>query len=164
MKLKITNWPDQITKSLGVLTVLFLALWLLQITGCSSIQYAGLEGDRNCLVNAIGFQDAYNADRRFDGHRWSKILGIFWDDERRIGHAVCIFEQWGELWAYDKEKGQWRVTTDLALKDNPRALAELWSPKTAIREAYFFEDIPRPLPVIKPGGKHPVLSLIFTDI
>lgn len=122
---------------------LFRLLPVLLLPACTSIQTAQLSGKRDCLVRAIGFQDAYNADRRFDAFRWSKVLGIFWDDKRRIGHAVCVYQYTDKIMVQDsaQRRGGWTLTRDLSLRSEPKVLARLYAPGTPIEDAYYFDDL-----------------------
>lgn len=118
-------------------------LIIIALTGCASMQVNSLEGRRDCLIQAIGFQDAYKNDKRFDPYRWSRILGIFWDDDRRIGHAVHVyrFEDSIMVQGAGEKRGGWTLTKNLKLMDKPLELARLYAPNTAVREAYYFEDL-----------------------
>jgi hypothetical protein len=99
-------------------------------------------GKNDCLVQAIGFQDSYKWNKRFEPHRWTRILGIFWDKEKKLGHAVHVFEHSGKIMvqgAGDKKMG-WVMTRNLSLKDSPKTLANFYSPNTGIVNAYYYED------------------------
>ncbi len=113
------------------------------LVACASLQISHVQGRRDCLVKAIGFKDAYENDSRFEGYRWSRVLGIFWDDERRMGHAVCVYQFEGKLMVQGagERRGGWTLTHDLRLKDSPVQLARLYAPGTPISSAYFFEDL-----------------------
>lgn len=114
-----------------------VAVFLI-LSACSPIQ-----GKRDCLVKAIGFQDAYNNDSRFDQYRWSRVRGIFWDDKRKMGHAVHVYRFGDKIMVQGsgEKKGGWTLSKDLSLMTEPLQLANLYAPGTAVREAYFFEDL-----------------------
>lgn len=113
------------------------------LMGCTAIktniEWSTLAGKKNCLINAIGFQDAYSADKRFDKYRWSRVLCIGWRDG--TAHAVCVFHYKDSLMVYDNTRGSWTLTRNLNLKDNSMALARLWAPNTGVILSYYMEDI-----------------------
>ena len=121
----------------------FVFILLILLVSCVQMQMAQVKGRRDCLVKAVGYKDAYENDHQFDPYRWSRVLGIFWDDERRMGHAVAVYLFEGKIMVQGagERRGGWTLTHDLRLKDDPLALAKLYAPGTPVREAYYFEDL-----------------------
>lgn len=95
---------------------------------------------KDCLVQAVGFVDAMRVHDTLK-YRWRRVLVMYWEGVK-VGHAVAVYDSQRGIIAKDEEKGSWTLTMDRKLKDNPRVLAELYSPNTSVREAYFFEDEP----------------------
>jgi putative VirB-like lipoprotein len=116
--------------------LLFLSIILL--SGCQTVNFLTLEGRRNCMVNAIGFQDAYNADKKFDPYRWSQVLAVFIEN-KKLGHAICVYQYKNRIMVYDNERGSWTLTKDLTLKDKPEELAKLWMPSAKFKYAAYYE-------------------------
>jgi hypothetical protein len=78
-----------------------LALFLLlALPGCATVQ--SLPND--CLIDAVVYQHALEADQRLDKVTWSRILAVKFTDQA-MGHALVAFDHRGNLWTWDEERG-----------------------------------------------------------
>lgn len=80
---------------------------LLLLAACATTpapkDFVAVAGGDTCLIDAISWQRALKADAAFGPETWTAILGIEWLSEKGAvprGHAVCVYEFDGALWAY----------------------------------------------------------------
>ena len=113
-----------------------LILALLALAGCATPEgYVPVKGAKNCVVDAISYQDALAANQRFRDVRWSKILCVSWGE--RIGHAGCVVEYRGRIMIYDNQNGSQTLQRWTSDRDNPLILGRAWIPATL--QAWFEE-------------------------
>lgn len=105
---------------------LLLAL-LLALSGCVSTgpldSFKPADAPNACLADAIAFYE------QIPQSYWKKVLIIRWHKVTASGaggHALCTFLWNGYVCAYDANSGSVRLTRDIAIRENPEAVASLW--------------------------------------
>lgn len=125
---------------------ILLACFLL-LASCTQqppIEWDTVEGRYACMVNAVGFNDAYNAYTALSkSNRWSRVVIMVWlNDGARNGHAFTVYEYGKKIWFYESGffKGSAPLSADMSLKEKPEELAKMVFPRLDIATAYFGEE------------------------
>ena len=114
-----------------LIALLFAAVATSQV---SPVKYTTRNIPNGCHVNATAFRDAYQAQQMLKSDRWARILII---QSNASAHAVCVYQCEGSLWVYDNATGSWKVTQNVAIRNDPMALAHKCRPADPVAFAYF---------------------------
>lgn len=88
-----------------------------------------------CMVYALEYKMAMEANSKLAPYIWSRVLGIYFYD--KTGHAVTVFVYKNYTFVYNPGVGSY-LLYDRPIYD-PLQLAELIFPYENIRSAYFTE-------------------------
>lgn len=92
--------------------------------------------DHGCLVYALEYKYALEAERRLNPYLWTRILAIQFQGTL-TGHAVTVFIHSNITFVYDPNRGSFLVAP-YPLYD-PLTIAEICFPKLIISKAAFLE-------------------------
>lgn len=86
-----------------------------------------------CVVDALSHRYAVSSQMQLEGTTaFNEVLLVIFTDQKS-GHALSIFEHEGELWAYDYERGSWRISNGTERRASE--VAALIYPGWRIKEA-----------------------------
>lgn len=94
-----------------------------------------LELKGGCLVLAMHYRLALQANETLEPYLWSRVLAIHFPG--KIGHAVTVFIHKNVTYVYDPNVGSF-VVAGYPLQD-PLAIAEICFPDLVVRKAYYIE-------------------------
>jgi len=91
--------------------------------------------DEGCLVHALQFKYALEAQEMLGEYLWSRILAIQFYGA--IGHAVTVFVYENNTYVYDPNRGSF-IVAGYPLYD-PLMIAEICFPDSFIKRAHYLE-------------------------
>lgn len=107
---------------------LAIFVWLTAMAGAATrvpapFPYESLGVRDGCFVESVAFYDDWRRQQGPDA--WVRLLqwGAREDEEIVAGHAVAVFEDRGQLWAYDINFGFLRLPVAVNVKEDVSAVA-----------------------------------------
>jgi hypothetical protein len=131
--------------------MLFLATWAVAAEK-PPLRYVPMGVANGCFVESVVFYDTLH--ETFGADAWCRVLqwGAKEDDEIVTGHAVAVFEQRGQLWCWDMNRGFTTLTVEPAQREEVEKVAAPILAKYSRITAYFplyrydFAQAPDPAP------------------
>jgi hypothetical protein len=105
---------------------------LIVLAGCTTVRL-----ENGCVVDALSHQYAVASQQQLDGKTaFNEVLAVKFVDAK-TGHALSIFAHKGDLWAYDYERGSWKISegTTHQLEADATRVAGLVYPRWRIKGA-----------------------------
>jgi hypothetical protein len=132
------------------------------------LRYVPMSVANGCFVESVVFYDTVL--ETFGAEAWCRVLqwGAKEDEEIVAGHAVAVFEQRGQLWCWDMNRGFSALSVEPALREEVEKVAAPVLAKYPRISAYFptyrydFAQTPDPAP---PDESRAVVQtdLVFRD-
>ena len=122
----------------NILPIVLLVVLVLFLTANHKINQDRLfdQMDHGCLIYALEYKYALEAERRLSPHLWTRVLAVHFYGAL-TGHAVTVFVYSNITFVYDSNRGSFPVAF-YPLYD-PLTIAEICFPKLVVRKAAFVE-------------------------
>ena len=109
---------------------LILAFFLYFQLPMPQVPFEGMSLKNGCLVNAVIFQDEYNAKFALEKHHWCRVIGVLMSEKgskKVLGHAMTVFSYKSDLFVFESNYGSIMLCkSSKKLMNDPVAIANVW--------------------------------------